>query len=83
MIFVCLQGQGTFLIALVESKEVKDSQYTKWSYESSKTVRIKRIVVMGVCFQGLSNSSDKTKGPRVLENLAQVVHCDSMHATHL
>jgi hypothetical protein len=29
---VCIQGQGKFLTALVESKEVKDSQYTKWGY---------------------------------------------------
>jgi hypothetical protein len=56
---VCIQGQGTFLTAFVESKEVKDSQYTKWGYGASKIVRIKRIVVMGVCLQGLNSSLDE------------------------
>jgi hypothetical protein len=52
---ICIQGQGTFLTALVESEEVKDSQYTKRGYGASKIARIKRIVVMDVCLQGLSD----------------------------
>jgi hypothetical protein len=59
MMVVCIQDQGTFLTAFVESKEVKDSQYTKLGYGASKIARIKRIVVIDICLQGLSSSLDE------------------------
>jgi hypothetical protein len=36
---VCLQGLSTFLAALVDSKEVKDSYYTSWAFQERRVAR--------------------------------------------